>query len=115
MNYTMHDAAGRVVITGFCPDGMGPVPQDGHFMHPEGADLHLDYVASGAIVRRPANPATLTGNTITNIPPGATVSINHIDYSVDDGVVELDFTFPGTYQILVNAFPYLTASFTVVK
>ncbi|HXA46649.1 MAG TPA: hypothetical protein VNW52_03390 [Burkholderiaceae bacterium] len=116
MKFTIYDAAGRIVRTGFCPDGMEQVQaQTGESMLPVDADLQLDYVQNGAVRARPTNPATLNANTITGIPTGAILTISGVAYTVDDGVAELDFTLPGTYSILINAFPYLDANFTVTK
>jgi hypothetical protein len=116
MKFTIYDATGRILRTGNCPDGMEAIQaRPGEFMLPVDADLLLDYVQNGAISTRPANPATLASSKITGIPTGAVLTINGVDYAVDDGEADLSFTHPGTYAMLITAFPYLDASFTVTQ
>lgn len=71
------------------------------------------YVLHGVLTERPENPSTLNGTVIENVPVGATVSFGDQSYIVDDGTAELQFAFPGTYEIIVACFPYLTKTFEV--
>lgn len=71
------------------------------------------YVLHGVLTERPENPSTLNGTVIENIPVGATVSFGDQSYIVDDGTAELSFAFPGTYEVTVACFPYLTKTFEV--
>jgi len=71
------------------------------------------YVLNGELLERPENPATLDGAVIENIPVGAVVSFRDQTAIVDDGVVEFEFPFPGTYPVTISCFPYLTKTFEV--
>lgn len=71
------------------------------------------YVLHGVLAERPENPSTLNGTVIENIPVGATVAFGDQSYIVDDGAAELSFAFPGTYEVTVDCFPYLTKTFEV--
>jgi len=71
---------------------------------------------------RPIMPGTLNKTTITadkmdtaiisNLPP-CTVTFAGEAYEVTDGSFELTVDTPGTYEISVEAFPYLPATFTI--
>lgn len=63
----------------------------------------LDPVA----VARPEQAVTLTGQTLSNLSNPCTLYIDGTAYPVNDTLVELDFTLPGTYRLRVEAFPYL--------
>lgn len=116
MNFSIHDAAGRILRSGFCPDGMEALQaKEGESMVPETADLDKHHVVDGAIAERPANPAILIGATLLNLPVPCVVSINGREYDCDEATADLFFTHVGTYEITVSAFPYLDAKFTVAK
>jgi hypothetical protein len=116
MNFTIHDDAGRIIRTGYCPDGMETIQaKAGERMLPDRADLHAHYVAAGVVTDRPANPATLIGTTLLNLPNPCTVTINGRDYQCDDVTADLGFTHVGSYAVKVSAFPFLDAHFTVTK
>lgn len=79
-----------------------------------GASARTHHVVGGAAVPRPANPALLSGTTLSALPVPSTVTINGIAYTVDDGELEMIFPRAGTYAISVaSPFPFLDASFTI--
>ncbi len=86
-------------------DGEKAIDADPAIAHP--------YVLNGVLAERPENPSTLNGTVIENVPVGATVSFGDQSYIVDDGTAELSFVFPGTYEVTVACFPYLTKTFEV--
>lgn len=55
---------------------------------------------------RPASPVTRTDLTLLDVPTGSTLYINGVSYPAE-GTVELGFTYPGTYALRVECFPYL--------
>lgn len=55
---------------------------------------------------RPASPVSRTDLTLLDVPTGSTLYINGVSYPAE-GTVELDFTYPGTYALRVECFPYL--------
>ncbi|WP_017879743.1 hypothetical protein [Janthinobacterium sp. CG3] len=77
-------------------------------------DTELQYVVNEHIVQRPASPAVLTGLKLERLPTPCLVIINGAEYPCDEGVADLEFTYPATYKIIVRAFPYLDATFEVV-
>lgn len=75
-------------------------------------DTH--YVTEGEPALRPAMPAALAGQTITQIPAGAVLTINGGKaYTVNDGTADLQFDQPGTYTVQLSCWPYLDAEFTI--
>ena len=77
------------------------------------ADFLTDYVLNKVITHRPANPAVLTGKALTALPIPCTIKINKIAYDCKDDHADLNFVYPGTYTIVIVAFPFLDATFTV--
>lgn len=68
------------------------------------------------VTARPANPATLDGMKISNVPNPSAVTIDGGEpVTVTDGEVELEFTQPGTFVIQVSSWPMLDATFTVTQ
>lgn len=84
---------------------------------PHVAGDHLDlpvYVAEGGLVQpRPACPARLEGHQILDLPEGASLTIGSQFYRVTGPTAELEFEHPGTYTVLVQAWPYLDKEFTL--
>ena len=69
-------------------------------------DVFEDYILNGAVTERPASPVSRTGLTLLDVPTGSTLRINGVSYPAE-GTVELDFTYPGTYALRVECFPFL--------
>ena len=84
------------------------------FLEVERPPLPTHYVANGAVVPRPANPTTIAGTILSNVPVPAVVSINGTPFATADASVDLGLTLMGTYKVVVKAFPYLDKTFTVV-
>lgn len=79
---------------------------DGHF------DAAQFYVVNAAATPRPANPATLSGTTLANLPSPCTLVINGTRYDCTDTTANLTLS-PGNYQVQVLAWPMQDAHFTV--
>lgn len=62
---------------------------------------------------RPKMEAKLNGKTITDLPIPCTVYINNKIYTCDDDTLELSFSQPGIYRILITSFPYLDRRFQI--
>lgn len=79
------------------------------------------YVVDGAIVARPALPAwnktSITADGVDtatmNVGVPAKVSVNGVDYDVPGGVIEIISNVPATYQVVVEAFPFISATFEI--
>jgi hypothetical protein len=80
----------------------------------EGAwDGETHYVLDGVATERPANPATLDGLTLNNLPVPCKIVINSTYYDCTDDTAELEFDYAGTYKVIIEAFPYLNAEFEI--
>jgi hypothetical protein len=108
------DSTGRITQRMMMPASMVELqtpPTGGSVVIGDG-DWNTHYVVNGAIAPRPTNPAAQNGTVLSNLPSAATVTINGIAYTVDDGTLEMTFPNAGTYAITVSCFPYLDAAFT---
>lgn len=116
-HWVLYDATGRITtrMSGTAETVAINAQRDGlSFLEAFVPTLGTHYVAGGAAVPRPANPARLTGTTLSALPVPSTVTINGAAYVVDDGELEITFPNAGTYAITVSSpFPFLDASFTI--
>ena len=119
--YAVSDnATGMVLKTGWFsnPDdlpGMAGEGQTADADPPEGVVDELWIRGEdGTYSERVEVPATIDGMTITGIPEGAVLTVEGVDYIIDDGEAELSFTLPGTYQVKLSLWPYLDKTFEVV-
>lgn len=71
------------------------------------------YVVADAVVARPQNTATISGNTLQNLPVPCKIAINGVVYDCDDQTATLELTQPIKYVIVVSAFPYLDKEFVI--
>lgn len=81
------------------------------------------YVDCGVISTRPAMPGSLNKTciradgtdyaTVLGLPKPCTVTFCETPYEIDDGEFCFTVDLPGTYEITVEAFPFLPAKFTV--
>ena len=112
------DSKGEIQYTGSVPEFMMDVqisPAGGSIVRGIGSPV-TDYVLNGAITPRPANTATISGMTISNVPNPSTVTIaGGSPTTVTDGEVDLSFTQPGTYTVVVSSWPMLDATFQVTQ
>jgi hypothetical protein len=123
VDYTMTDYA--VVDQTGAIQHYGRVPQFMVAMQPlaSGQSVALgagtaatSYGSNGVVVPRPANPTTISGMQLSNVPNPSTVTIaGGSPTTVTDGEVELSFTQPGTYDVQVSSWPMLDAVFSVTQ
>jgi hypothetical protein len=76
-------------------------------------DSKTHYVSNGQAVARPANTATLDGLTLLNLPVPCKIVINSTVYDCTEPTADLEFDYPGVYNVTVEAFPYLNAEFEI--
>lgn len=116
--FVLTDSSGKIIQWGSMPYSMLALqvpPTGGSIVEGEGTST-THYVSNGAITSRPANPSTISGMTISNVPSPSTVTISGVNpQTVTDGVVDLSFTQPGTYTVVVAAWPMLDATFSVTQ
>ena len=116
MKYITYDAQGKILQLNQCPDEMYAMQTAaaGQFHLIDGtSDIANNYVSNNGVLPRLKSTATITGNTITNMINPSTVSINGKFYTINDTTVTLTFPKAGAYNIVVSAWPYLDATFTV--
>lgn len=116
--FVLADKDGRITVSGSVPYFMlkvQPIPDGGSLVEGEGyGDTH--YVKDGVITERQSNPSAISGMKITGIPNPSTITIgNELPVTVEDGEVDLEFDYPGTYAVLVQAWPYMDVTFQVTQ
>jgi hypothetical protein len=76
------------------------------------------WYSRGRICLREPNPTTIVDTVLRNLPKLSVVKIGNAQYEFDDpdndGMMLLNFAFPGTYIVTVESWPYLNKSFKVI-
>lgn len=115
--YVAADATGAIQFSGTIPAYMiaaQDAPAGGSIVIGNGSAA-TQYVSGGQIIPRPVNTATLAGMTLSNLPNPCTVTVQGTAHACTDGSCDLEFTQPGTYSVVVSAFPMLDATFQVTQ
>lgn len=119
MNYVIYDLDGRIEEYGDCPQDMVLYQGQGRPVVAGSGHWDTHWVERGTdtvtVMPRPDNPAACEGLQLTGLPVPCTVLINGQAYACGQDAVTLDFPHPGKYAVTVRAFPYLDATFEVVK
>lgn len=114
-SYVRWAPGGRIVQTG----STSPVTLDAQIAAGEPvlrgtADPATQWVNGGRIAdKTDACPAVLDGLTLKNLPKPSMLVIEGELYEVADGVAELAFDYPGTYEVRVISGPFLDRVFKV--
>jgi hypothetical protein len=115
--YVVADGQGSILLSGNIPRFMIDIQ-----VPPEAAEIVIGYgraashyVAEGVITSRPANTATLDGMTLKTLPVPSTITIDGTAHACTDDHCDLEFTQPGTYDVMVSAWPMLDAAFKVTQ
>lgn len=117
-DYVVADANGAIQHHGSIPRFMvdSQPLAEGHSIVLGTGNGRDHYVHNGAITPRPANPTTLSGMKLLNVPNPSSVTIDGVNpHQVTDGEVDLEFTQPGTYTVTVSSWPALDATLTVTQ
>lgn len=64
------------------------------------------YILDGVETSRPTQSTTLTGTTLSNLPIPCILHAGGEVFEITDGEAELSVLVPGTYPLLVQAFPH---------
>lgn len=110
-----HDAAGRIICVTDNPERPTMIGATLNWIEAgaeESPSSMQFYVVDAVLTPRPANPATLTGNVLNNLPVPCIIYINSKAYVCDESVATLRLD-PGEYRVAVTAWPYQDAHFTV--
>jgi hypothetical protein len=119
VDFVCADADGRIDHTGNAPryifeahqrevgrryiEGRGSI--EGHYV-----------TADDQVVARQSNPSSLDGMKISNVPNPSTVTIGtELPVDIQDGEIDLEFAYPGTYLVVIESWPYLAAKFEVTQ
>jgi hypothetical protein len=116
--FTMADATGRIVYTGSVPGHMLDVqniPEGGCRVDGAQGNPATEYVVGGAVVPRPANPTVLDGMTLKNLPVPCAILFEGVEHECTDSTCELSASHPGTYTVIVGAWPMVEATFEVTQ
>lgn len=73
---------------------------------PNTLSARTHYILDDQLTERPASPVSRTDLTLLDVPVGSTLWINGVSYPAE-GTVDLEFTYPGTYSLRVECFPFL--------
>ncbi|GAC1315517.1 MAG: hypothetical protein NVSMB28_00070 [Collimonas sp.] len=111
LRFAKIDGTGRVLFIGSVPESM--LALQGDSIHVGDINGQTQYVVDGVATRRPVNPAKLVGSTLTDVPTGTVVTIGNSQYAVDDGRADLQFAYPGTYNLQLTCFPYLDTTIEI--
>jgi hypothetical protein len=121
--YAVYDpSTGEILRVGNCtPDDLAvidaKVAESGHAAIERYDESHNDataYVLDGVVTIRPAMGATIDGLTLSDIPIGAVLTIEGVEYTITDGEAELSFSAAGTYTVTLSHWPHYDQSFEVV-
>jgi hypothetical protein len=115
MIYCIHDDTGRILMSGHTTDEINYIKTmpGHHVVEGAEADRENDYVDDGVVLPRPACPAVLTGNELSNVPVPALLTINGKPYNTTEADITLAFPKPGAYKVVVEAWPYLDGTFEI--
>lgn len=125
MRYTIYDAAGRILRSGFKAVG-APGLGAGESMTPERYDDAEWYFVADVVTARPDSPITLDKTTVeadgvdtvtfSNVPAGTQVRVMGPSQSVitvDDGTLSITFDDVGQYAVKFDSFPEKDTVFNV--
>ncbi|MEI2416225.1 hypothetical protein V8Z80_08575 [Orrella sp. JC864] len=112
---TFYDGTGRILQSGWFQERVieGLAARLGLQYVLQPADVARDYVVAEAVVARPSNPARLEGLVLVDLPAPCRIDIDGQEYECDDTRAELEFSVPGTFRVMVRAWPYLDKEFTI--
>lgn len=80
---------------------------------PPGITTDKYYVDNEELKERPEGTARLEGLTLKGVLAGSNVSIEGVDYTADGTDIELEFSLPGSYTVVVELWPYKKQEFVV--
>lgn len=115
-HFVLYDSDGRIVMGMTAPEATAQLNvQPGHQLLrvPPGLDIEAHYVDGGTWQPRPQCAAQLEGSRLVDLPAPCKIRINDAAYDCPDATADLEFDQPGTYRVVVSAWPYMDKEFTV--
>lgn len=64
------------------------------------------FVSAGEIVPRPKMALQLVGLILKGVPANAVLTIEGAEYTADGSDLELGFSLPGEYEVVIDLWPY---------
>lgn len=116
-DYSICNAEGVVVERGTSVTALlWPVPPGGaRVLQLVDSATHFINPATEEVQPWQTMAATVSGTTISNLPPNTTVETDGHTFVVEDGVIEIDYTFDGTYDVVCTALGYRPATYSVTQ
>lgn len=115
--YSICNATGEVTETGTSETALlWPVPAGGRrVLELVNPSTHYVDVSTGAVLAKQTFSATVSGTTISGLPPATTVRTDGNTFLVDDGQIELTYDFAGTYDVVCTAIGFHPRTFVVTQ
>jgi hypothetical protein len=111
--FTVYTEHGRILYSGHCPDYA--VEFQGERVLRAASNPDTDFVRDGQIVRKEPAPFRVVGNRIEGIPLPASAAIDGTLYELHDGVLDIEFDYPGRYSVTVLTVPFLPFTVTLTQ
>ncbi len=87
--------------------------QEPYVETPPGVTTDRYYIENKELKERPEGTARLDGLTLKGVLAGSKVTIEGIDYTADGTDIDLEFSLPGSYMVVVELWPYKKQEFVV--
>ena len=87
--------------------------QEPYVETPPGVTIDRYYIENKELKERPEGTARLDGLTLKGVLAGSKVTIEGIDYTADGTDIDLEFSLPGSYMVVVELWPYKKQEFVV--
>ena len=116
MDISFYDTTGKITGSAQLKDDLYDMMKGAPGTQPHVDGNHWGkpvYVLEGIVTDRPANPATISGHNLSTLPIPCKIRIRTQTYDCTKDTAELTFNFPGTYPVIVSAWPYLDKEFSV--
>ncbi|MFS0827483.1 hypothetical protein [Pseudomonas phoenicis] len=104
----LYDARGEIRMRGYMSrfEAELNAKRTGFFYLFARASETEQYVSAGKIVSRPQMALQLVDMTLKGVPADATLIIEGIEYIADGSDIELNFSLPGEYEVVIDLWPY---------
>jgi hypothetical protein len=118
MRYIIYNDKGQILRNISCPPDMIEIQlaENEYYIESEDTvDDSLFYISEEVVVQRPELSIIVEGITVYNLPNPSTLIVEGSLYEVTDGEAELSFSFPGTYTVRIQSFPYKDKTIEVTQ
>lgn len=117
IDYSIANAAGEVFEVGTSATALQwPVPPGGRrVLQIVDPATHYVDVSTGEVLPKQTFAATVSGTTISGLPPATTIKTDGSTFFVNDGAIEIEYDFDGTYDVVCTAPGYLPATYPVTQ